>query len=250
MSKFLRRLITPLATVVAILAMGSITPARADLEIWLSSTGTPTSANKVASAPSGNFPGASYTNANFDGVQINTLSVTSNSPGAPTGSNLLGATLNLNNTSGSTVTLNISMGDTGYTSPTTPPAILFTSHIGGTVNTAVAGSSLAFQSYVNNGPSGGQNATTGTPSGNPPVSPPITQTGSFVSDASVLLASLASGYSITETFAITLGAHESINFSTSSILAPTPEPSTLAITAVCGLGLIGYGLRRRKAKGA
>ena len=33
-------------------------------------------------------------------------------------------------------------------------------------------------------------------------------------------------------------------------LAPAPEPSTMAIAALGALGMIGYGLRRRKSKGA
>ncbi len=41
MSYCLRRLISPIAAMVAILAMGIATPARADLEVWLSETNNP-----------------------------------------------------------------------------------------------------------------------------------------------------------------------------------------------------------------
>ncbi len=36
----------------------------------------------------------------------------------------------------------------------------------------------------------------------------------------------------------------------STVLALAPEPSTMAIAGLGALGMIGYGLRRRKALGA
>jgi PEP-CTERM motif len=36
----------------------------------------------------------------------------------------------------------------------------------------------------------------------------------------------------------------------SAVVTSTPEPSTMAIAGLGALGMIGYGLRRRKGKGA
>jgi hypothetical protein len=39
-------------------------------------------------------------------------------------------------------------------------------------------------------------------------------------------------------------------FSATTVVPPVPEPSTFVIAGIGGLGLIGYGLRRRRAPGA
>ena len=58
-------------------------------------------------------------------------------------------------------------------------------------------------------------------------------------------------YSFTERFQITLGFGDSITFNSSTGTPPSaPEPSSMAIASTGGLGLLGYGLRRRKALAA
>jgi hypothetical protein len=63
-------------------------------------------------------------------------------------------------------------------------------------------------------------------------------------------------FSLTQTLAITLGAKDQGSFTfTTTALPPTPvlgspEPSSLVIGGIGALGMLGYGLRRRKALGA
>jgi len=67
------------------------------------------------------------------------------------------------------------------------------------------------------------------------------------------IASGATGFSLTQTLAITLGHNDSASFTVVTNVFPpsaVPEPSSLAIAGLGGLGMIGFGLRRRKALGA
>jgi hypothetical protein len=240
--------ILAIAAMVGVLALGVVTPARANLQIWISTTNDPpVLADQVATAPSGGT--ASFTDHTFAGgtFDINSLSASSNSPGTATETQLLGANLSLKNLSGSTATLFITIGDTGFTQPVNPPNVDFLSHIGGTVVAGNAANLLNFGSYINT--TNGQNATSGPSTF--PQSPSITATGSFNNDSSgTIVSGLTAPYSITERFAITLGAGAQINFSSSTTLSAVPEPSSLALAALGALGMIGYGLRRRKALGA
>jgi hypothetical protein len=241
-----RSLFSPIAAMTAIVAMGMAVPARADLEIWASTTNNPpVAADKIAMGTSG-------TSATFSGMigtdVITVLATSSNSPGSPTLSKLVGTDLDITNTGSSTQTVYITLGDTGFTSPVAPPSVQLLSHIGGTVVVGDSDNALTYWSYVNNGPAGGQNSTAGLTPG--AQMPDVTATGSFRNDLSLLLSSLTSGYSLTERFAITLGAGQDINFASSTTLQSVPEPSTLVLAGLGALGMVGYGLRRRKARGA
>ena len=76
--------------------------------------------------------------------------------------------------------------------------------------------------------------------------------GSFSSDlgpesGAPLLTSLPVPYSITENIDITFAPSGGLNYSSLTSLAiGVPEPSTFAIAGLGALGMIGYGLRRRK----
>jgi len=48
----------------------------------------------------------------------------------------------------------------------------------------------------------------------------------------------------------TTGAFSNVTVESGDVITVTPEPSSLAIASISGLGLIGYGFRRRKALGA
>jgi hypothetical protein len=67
-----------------------------------------------------------------------------------------------------------------------------------------------------------------------------------------LFFSNGSTFSLTQLFAITLAAGDAASFTLSTTVTPSvvPEPSTMALAGLGALGLIGYGLRRRKASGA
>lgn len=245
MSKHLRRLTSPCAAMVAILIMGMATPARAALDIWASTTNTtPVAGDQIATAGSGST--ATFS-GNVGSFSINLLATSSDSPGSPTFAKLTGTTLSITNSGGSTANLYISLGDTGFTGPLTPPDIGVNSHIGVTTVIDNAANTMTFTSYVNNGPAGAQNGTSGTAVG--PTSPQIL-TGSDHKDAYATLTSLSSGFSITQLLAITLGAGSEINFSTNTTLSSVPEPSTMALAGLGMLGFVGYGLRRRTVRSA
>jgi len=239
-----------------ILIMGATAPARADLEIWISaSTGTnnnpPVSTDVVASAASGTS--VSYTNTSFSGFSISALATSSNSPGTATFADITGSTVSIQNNNAGTASLYITLGDTGFTGPLAPPgSVTVTTNVGATVVTGSSANLLNFNSYVNNGPSGGQNAITGTTTAQ---SLDITSVGAPATSTSFTVSPLGTGFSLTERYQITLGAGSHITFSSSTLLSQipiqaVPEPSSLACAGIGALGLIGYGLRRRKALGA
>jgi hypothetical protein len=235
-----------IAATIAILALGE-GAARADMEIWIStSNNPPLSTDSVAGgATSASFSGS------VGGYSISMLASGSNSPGGSAISFLTGTTLTITNV-GATNHLFITLGQTGFTMPVTPPNISMLSHIGGTTFVADSSNLLTFQSYVNT--ANGQNAASGITTG--PQSPVITGTSAWSSDAVPLtITSLAATYSMTERFDLFLSTGSMINFSSSTTLTniplnAIPEPSSLAIAGVGALGMIGFGLRRRKALGA
>jgi hypothetical protein len=227
-----------------IVMLGAAAPARADLEIWLSaSTGSnnnpPHASDKVASAASGTS--VSFNLANFLGFNISILESSSNSPGTPTSSLLAGSAAQITNNNTTTATLYFTLGDTGFTMPTSGT---LQSDIFGTVGMGDPSNSLTFWSYVNNDNS--QNGTGGsTPAG--AQTPSITNVGSFNDLKFGSVSNLSTPYSMTLRFALTLGPNASIQFASSSTLIPTstPEPSSLVLAAIGALGLAGYGVRRR-----
>jgi len=193
-----------------------------------------------------------------------TVSATSNNPGASAGAELFNATTDTVNTSGTTHTVIVEVTETSYTAPTGAGnlnasvgsvTVQRTSSFAGTatatfsnVYAALAGSNSPFDTggFVTN-TYGPQTLTTSAGSVNGPnanltsASNPFTPTKPF---------------SMTLVDPITLGNNTSATlkldatFTPSNVTSTTPEPSTLAIAGLGALGMIGYGLRRRKALGA
>ncbi len=244
MSKTFRSSIATIVATVGVMTLVTATPARAgSLEIQLSTDGV--NWTTVATAPSGT---AAIYNATFDGFKISVLSDDSNSPGTSSLSYLEGSAVHVINSNAGTETLYIKLGDTGFTAPTTPPGIFMDSQIGGSVTVKGADNTLTFQSYVD--PANGQNSLAGFSTG--AQTPNITGTPkSYSDDASMLINSgLTSAYSITEYFALTLDKGSQVGFQSSTNLSAVPEPSSLVLSGISVLSLIGYCLRRRLAKGA
>jgi hypothetical protein len=239
-----------LAAFVAIGLLG--TSARADLIITVQENSGAVQTFTVAGSPSspGGVSGAtSFTTPDYS---ISILSGKETQlAGPPPISELQSATVSVTNTTGGTGdVLHITVTGTGYTAPTAPPNISGLSHIGATFSLVTATDSLAFQSLV-------PTAVFAAPGPFTPQSDTFSAPGSFSNDQNRTITALGAPYTITETYAVVLNEkNDTINFSGSTTLTGTvvpphviPEPSTMALAGLGGLGLIGYGLRRR-ARGA
>jgi hypothetical protein len=252
MRKHLPGLLSPIAAMGAILAMMT-TPARADLEVILSETGfapvyfsaTIPGSNGAAAIPSaityGDFTiqslAASQTNANFSDLEASDLKI-------------------LNNT-GTAHSLTVTTYGNNYTLPAGSP-LLMSSSAGGNIfspGTALD-TNMTHQGWINNA----NPAIDAPPTGSPPgLTPPMETTGgpqapvfnalSFANgtDNSVFTRTGAD-YSLTAMASVNVGAGAGIHFTETLQVQAVPEPSSLVITSMGALGIIGYGLRRRLKK--
>jgi hypothetical protein len=233
---------TSFAALAATLVLGICTPARADLEIWVSTTGTPGPANKQ---PVVAIPGGVVLDSTIPGWNLGVLSTGSNSPGTMALSFLNGASLSVSRTGAGTGTIYITLGDAGFTKPTAPPGyIQVDSSVGGSVTVPNNADALVLQSYID--PANGQNGLTGFTPGS--QTPGITGTPvqSFSNSILSTIGHLTTTYSVTEFLKITLGAGSAFNFSSGTTVSLVPEPSSMAIAGLGMLGMIGYGIRRRR----
>ena len=160
----------------------------------------------------------------------------------PSPSELLSSAVSVTNTTGvSGKTLTISITGTGFTAPTAPPDVTALSHLGGTVSAGSTGDSLSLTSSVI--PAAFVSPFT-------PQTASFSGPGSFSNDQTQTITSLPSvgtSFAMVQLLTITLnGEGDTTNYS-SSLTLTTPEPSSLVLAGLGGLGLIGYGLRRRKA---
>jgi hypothetical protein len=234
-----RRPIPLVGAIVGALAIAMAAPARAGMVIQLSTDGV--SWDSVASASSGTA--VSYSNSSYHGFAITNLGLDSNSPGTSPLTFLEGSVTHIKNTTSGNLTLYIRLGDIGFTSPLNPPPILLDSQIGVTVTVPGAHNALTYQSYVD--PADGQNTQAGFTTG--PQMPSITGTPKSSNDdtSKLITSGLTSTYSITEYFKLTLDGKSQINFSSGTNLSAIPEPSSLVLSCVSVLGLVGYSLKRR-----
>lgn len=239
-------------SILAVAAMGAIlisgqTAARAGMNLELKYDANPW----VTVASSNIDPHDALFNGNFGstgvgGTQftLRLLVTSSNSPGVPTLSFVTSGNSNIKNNNGAKHTLGIRVGDINFSAPTAPPSLRVNSHIGTTTVVDNLLNKMTFQSFVNQDNS--QNGTTGVSPGlQGPPQIDITKNSSS-NDKFLTITSLGSPYSITEQMFITLGGKSIVNFSTNTALVPVPEPSTMALAGLGALGLIGYGIRRRK----
>ena len=177
----------------------------------------------------------------IDGFVTTISTGTSNSPGVSGLSQLQISSLDIRNSNAGTGTLTVTLGDTGFTSPT-GPLLQLESGIGGTLSLPAAGDSVTFQSYANpsNTSLGTSGATFGPQSyvslGGSPVD-------AFSRD-NVVGFSAAAPYSLTNVTTVVLSPSSQVNFSgTTSVTALVPEPASIGLL---GLGLTALGARRRR----
>jgi len=241
MTNALRYCISSIAAMVGILVLGIAVPARADLEIQYSTTGVSGSYTTAVDTQSNDGP-AIYSGALGSNFSVTVISGASNSPGSNEAT--LGANqLFLTNTSGTTQTIWLTVGAQGFTAPTAPPTISLQSGIGG-ADIQGSGGMLKYQSFLDS--NNGQNSLTGVTEGQQSVA----IGPSFSTSLTVPVTSLTGPFSMTELITVTLTAGEKVAMGSTTSLLPVPELSSMSIAGLGALGLIGYGLRRRKALGA
>ena len=125
-----------------VLAMVAAAPmARADFQISVNGT---TCITVVSGSPNGSATCGIVTPV--AGVTITNLSVTGNQLASV--SQQLGSTLSIQNTTSSAATLDIYLADSGFTSPTIPPAITIQDVSGATINGTTGTNSFTLTSCV------------------------------------------------------------------------------------------------------
>jgi len=242
--------------VLAVLCLATPTASALDIQFKTLDVGASTTTGPIDLGSGGS---SSAVNSNFN------YTVSSSSPlntGGATGNSTLGTnTLTLNNSSSVTDTLDITVSGTGFLAGVTGGTLFVNFSMGGSGGPAsTAKDSTTGSSWIDftNTLFGTQHAITP----NQTIVPTGNSTGTTVSYTNATSPTLAfaipSGappWAMTQLLAITLGAGDFANLTitTGGFTTPpntVPEPSTLAIAGLGGLGLIGFGLRRRKALGA
>jgi hypothetical protein len=213
--------------------LGTAASARADLTITVQEDGgaVQTIVNVKGNPTTDLFGAANATTADY---QIKIDSGESNQTG--TLAELLSSVLDIKKTGTGTGTLHIVIMGTGYSAPTTPPAIDLLSHIATTTAVGSAKSTFAFQSFVGATGFGSQSQN-------------VSAAGSDSNDVHGLITSLAAPFSIRETIDLNLSQqNDQINYASSTTLTPVPAPAglVLALTGLPVLGIGGWLRRRRK----
>jgi len=247
----------PIAARRALIALAVITGFSMATPASFASIALSWSATEGASTASGT--GTGFLNVGPTSVGNFSLSITTNTadpsgtglaPGNGTSfsaksSQMSSTTFTLNNDSTTSHTLDIVLSGTGFT---VAGHDLATFSVSGSSSAYTVGKDTTTDTSSINGtaiqPSGGLIGV--------PVSNGTTTSYSWTPGASSSSLSFtnASTFSIGQTLDVTLGANDSVTLTINTTVVPTPEPSTMAIASLGALGMIGYGLRRRKAKGA
>jgi MYXO-CTERM domain-containing protein len=232
--------IAPIAVLGAILAVG-VVPAHASLIIALQEDAGPITLVMTA---------ADFTSVSFSGTfgDFNIKIDGASSDNGAAKSDLLSSDNEVQNMSSATHTLMVWASQNNYTLPA-GSLLQVESSMGGSVNTPTLTLSNIFQAYADK-----NNNLLGTPFPGPAITDftngaqTATLNGTAFDTGSAFgLFTRAGDYSLTTVANIRLTAGGDMNFSAHENLTAVPEPSTMAIAGLGVLGLIGYGLRRRRA---
>jgi len=235
-----------LATLVVLTGLGLATPsafANIPLSWSATDTGVPTT---VTGSGTGFLSVGPTTVGNFS-VQItaNTSDPAGGSGTTPASSSQLSTTtFTISNNSSATDTLDLAVTGTGFSVKTSDNASF-----------SVSGSSSAYNPSVDSTTANSTINGTPIPGGGMIGTPPLngntsTYTWSPSSNSGSLLFTNSSTFSIGQALDITLAANDSVTLTINTTVKAVPEPSSMAIAGLGALGMIGYGLRRRKALGA
>jgi hypothetical protein len=212
----------------------------------------------TANAGTGNAIGGTSPGVPADlSFSINT---SSNNPGSPALANLFNTTENVINASGSTHTVTIEVTETDFTAPTGagnlfaivgPVSVRQTNPADGVASATFSATAGYLASSNTAFDTSGFATTSFSGSGSSSGIPTVISPGTFEFSPSNPFTP-SKPFSMTVTNTVVLGANSSAHIEISDNFTPAavPEPSTLALAGIGALGLIGYGLRRRKALGA
>jgi hypothetical protein len=197
----------------------------------------------------------------FSGKLTIGISTNSNNPGTALGAELFNATTDVVNSTGATHTVVVKVSENGYTAPSTPS--MLTAAVGPVTvrRDSLADPTSASGSFTASASVSGTNTLFGsTTSTN--VYSDSGSTGVGGAPKSLSNATLTNGafvahgtpFSMTVSNSIVLGKNTSTHIEIDADFSPNPqavpEPSTLVVAGIGALGMIGFGLRRRKALGA
>jgi hypothetical protein len=244
------RKLSKLSAMAMLAALALSSAARADIIITISEVGGPsTGPNDVAVGSPSMTGGVSYNpgTSPFGDFTISSAGVSERQLTAL--SEVLSTALQLTNNGSVAHTLNVTIQASNFTAPTAPPGFELISNLGGTTPAVIGtgpGNAISFQSQV------GTSASDATAVQSPDI------TGNAVSYAAPTqtlgittgFPGTPPGYSVYQTYSITLDAGATLQFTGRTDLVPTPEPATVAM-ALTALPLMGLGAlaRRRRARG-
>jgi len=217
--------------------------------------GTPSGWLPVTANPS-NTSGTATASLFGGDLQIS-ISTTSNNPGTALGAEIFNATLDVTNSTDTGHTVAVYVGENNYTMPTVASALTASVSNVSVAQTSPLSSTLGTASFIA-GAGEDQTNTIGTSATYVTNNYNNSASGAGVTGISLPGGTLSGPGPITPTapFAlivanqVTMGGNTTATISVRADLTPIPEPSTMALAALGTLGLIGYGLRRRKAMGA
>jgi hypothetical protein len=209
----------PAPAIAALAAIGlAAAAAQAALVLTVAQTGEPTST--VTDNGTGDLNPApnAITFDEFDtgGVSLSLISGSSNSPGNAASGDITETQFDISNSSSSSVTLTVTLNDTGFILPVSPRELLSTI----TANPLPGDSTVTLQSSAN---------TTSTPLQT------LTAPGSDTE--TVAFADLGT-YSLNDVVTLTIPADQQTAITaTTSVVSAVPEPASLGLIAVASFGL-------------
>jgi hypothetical protein len=172
-------------------------------------------------------------------LTITIAGINSNAPGTSLSSDIFTAATQVTNTDGAAQSVTLRYLGDGFMSPTFGNLI---SNVSGTGT----GNPANAVSYVSCAVAGGTAALGVGCSGPfqaPTLSPNVTGTN-FSASSSIAVASIGAPYMLGQQLDLTVGGGATINFSNSTDLVATPEPSSIMLLGTGLFGLVGFVRRR------
>ncbi|MGD0938626.1 MAG: PEP-CTERM sorting domain-containing protein [Terracidiphilus sp.] len=197
----------------------------------------------LESGPSGSMLSAGSPNLGV--FAVSDIHLLSNSPGGSSLAELESASLDIQNTSGATASIEFVFSDSGFTQPA-GSALHMASDIAGSVTVDNPDNLASFTSCLS-ATDANLTSCTGATDVDGPGFPDITAS-SFNNDRTLNINSLGGPYSVTEVLDLTLGAGSDVGFNADSTIesaaTPTPEPATWSLILL-GAFLVGFKVVRR-----